>query len=235
MGNSIVNIPSTDVVDMDEEMHRRLCQGLGMTPEDLAQMAQCSGRVPGLEKQCNELIKRCSALERLIKASLCPANIPFSSVTLDRLSKESQVNITEVVKGIGNDYVDEYPVPPGKRIRLIQQRRPGYSPASVTIALNLDSDAKNYLDLAVRFYVTTDPEERGEQVGGEYRGFQFFNADGIPTPQDFPTYKNLPMTIGTEEYLVIEIEHYGQKNNLLSAFVAATVNVKGWYLACGID
>ncbi len=231
MGNSIVNIPNTD---MDEEVHRRLCLGLGITPEDLAQMTHCAGRVPGLEKQCADLLKTCSALEKLVKASLCPANIPYSPVTLDKLSKENQVEITEVVKDAGIGYVDQYPVPPGKRIRLIQSQRPGYSPVSLMLALNLANDGKNHLDLAITYYITIDPKERGENVG-EYRGFQFFNDKGAPTSQPFPTYRNLPMTVGTREYLVIEIHHQGKSNSLESAWAAASINVVGWFLACGTD
>lgn len=232
--SSIVRMTSTDV-EADDELHRRICRGLKMTPEEYAQMTRCAGRVPGLENRCRELAAECEALKRLITASYCPANMNFSQVSVDKVSKETQVNVTEIVKGLGGDYVDAYPVPPGKKIRLVQRSRPGYSPKTITVALNLANDGKNFLDLAVRFFVTTDARERGEEVGGEFRGFQFFNNDGIPTPQPFPTYKNMPMTIGTLEFLVIEIEHQGSANNLVSAFAAASVNAEGWYAACGLD
>jgi len=222
-------------VDIDDEVHRRLCQGLRSTPEELALMAQCARRVPQLESNCLELTKRCAALEKLIKMVNCPANMNVSAVTIDKMSKEGQVKIGEIVKDLGGDYVDAYPVPPKKKIRLIQKARPGYSPTMLTVALNLANDGKNHLDLAVRLYVTTDPREQGEGVGGEYRGFQLFNNDGTPTPQKFPTYKNMPMTIGTLEYLIVEIEHTGTANNLVSAFATVGVNAQGWFAACSTD
>ncbi len=232
MNEGIIQMTSAEA---DDELHRRLCQGLRSTPEEQALMAQCARRVPRLEESCQQLIARCSALEKLLDAVRCPANMNISPVTIDKISKETQVNVSEIVTGLGGDYVDAYPVPPKKRIRLIQRARPGYSPKEITIALNLANDGKNHLDIAVRLYVTTDPTDRGEQVGGEYRGFQFFNNDGIPTPQPFPTYKNMPMTVGTLEFLVIEIDHTGSSNNLVSAFAAASVNAQGWFAACGTD
>ena len=235
MNESIAKMTTSGAMDVDDEVHRRLCQGLRSTPEQLALMAQCARQVPKLESSCRELTQRCAALEKLLDMVNCPANMNVSAVTVDRISKETQVNVSEIVKGLGGDYVEAYPVPPKKKIRLVQKARPGYSPKTITIALNLANDGKNHLDIAVRLYVTTDPRDLGEGVGGEYRGFQFFNNDGIPTPQPFPTYKNMPMTIGTLEYLVIEIEHQGSSNNLVSAFAAASVNAQGWYAACGTD
>jgi hypothetical protein len=159
----------------------------------------------------------------------------FSAVTINKYSHQNQVNVNTPVTGLGPPYNDTFPVNPGTKIRLIQETRPGYSPKKMTIALNLANAGTNYLDLAITFYITTDPKQQGEQIGSEYRGFQFFNLEGQPTPLDFPTYQQNPLTIGTHEWLVVEIAHQGAANNLVSAFVAAHVNAEGWFAACGED
>jgi hypothetical protein len=217
------------------EAMRRICHVLGISPEDLALLRAMTDRLNRVEGQCKTVTNRCGSLENVLKMACCPANMLFSQVTINRVSHQNQVNVVTPVTGLGGDIVDSFPVPPGKKIRLIQARRPGYTPVNITVALNLANNGTNYLDIVVRFYVSTSEKELGENLGSEYRGFQFFNNDGIPTPLPFPLYLNNPLTIGSEEYLIIELEHTGTANNLTSAFASAFVNNAGWFAACGID
>ena len=228
-----VQLIGSDGRDLEEETLLRLCRVLRISPEDLAMLRLFGKRCDAIERDCRSLGQRCGAIEGVLDQTCCPANMNYSQPTIDKFSHKTQVNITNVVTGLGGDYVDTMPLNPGKRIRLIQEQRPGYSPVNVTVALNLANQGTNYLDLEVTFWVTTDPQIQGEQLGSEYRGFQFFTNEGVPTPIPFPTYKNMAVTIGTMNYLAIEIAHKGAANNLVSAFVAVQVNSQGWYAACG--
>lgn len=231
---AIVHVLNGDFPDEQRrELMRRLCECLGITPEEWALMRQVARQVGSLSTQCRTVTQRCATLEHIQKQSCCPANMNYSAVTINKYSHQNQVNIDTVVTGLGAPYVDGYPVNPGSKIRLIQEARPGYSPKKMTVALNLANQGTNFMDLEVSFYITTDPKQQGEKIGSDYRGFQFFNNEGQPTPLDFPTYQQNPLTIGTREWLVVEIAHKGPANNLISAFVAAYVNAEGWFAACG--
>jgi hypothetical protein len=216
------------------EMMARICDCMGVTPEEWAQIRQMVRRVEAVEGRCTSVVHSCATQENLLKMACCPANMMYSQITVDKFSHQNQVPVLTPVTGLGGDYVDSLPLPPGKKIRFRQERRPGYSPKQVTVAQNLANDGKNYLDIAVTFHVSSDPLDPGDKIGSVYRGFQFFNNEGIPTPQPFPTYRNLPVTVGTQEYLIIELHHQGSANNLVSAFLAAHVNSEGWFAACGI-
>lgn len=224
--------PSTAADDEDEKM-RMVCSYLRITPEEWALIRQAARQVGSLNTQCRTVTQRCATLEHIQKQSCCPANMNYSAVTINKYSHQNQVNVNTIVTGLGAPYVDTYPVNPGSRIRLIQEARPGYSPKKMTVAFNLANQGTNFSDLEVSFYITTDPKQQGEKIGSDYRGFQFFNNQGQPTPIDFPTYQQNPLTIGTHEWLVVEIAHQGPANNLVSAFVAAYVNAEGWFAACG--
>ena len=217
------------------EMTRRLCELLGISPEKLAELLAMLHRLESVETRCQTVVQRCATLENVIRMVCCPANQLFSAITGDNFSHQNQVNLVTPVPGLGGDYVDGYPVTPGKKIRLTQVSRPGYAPTAFMVALNLANGGTNFLDIAVTLYVTTDPKLQGEKLGSEYRGFQFFNNEGIPTPVPMPLYKNMPLTIGTMNYLMIELHHQGSANNLVSAFAAAHVNAQAWYAACGLD
>ena len=234
--HGIVQVLSNDFTDENRrDMMRRICECLQISLEDWALLRTLARRVDTVEGRCASVVNSCASTENILRIACCPANMPFGQLTIDKYSHQNQANIITPVVGLGGDYVDAMPVTPGKKIRLIQTKRPGYSPTAITIALNLANNGTNYLDIAVSFFVTTDPQEQGEMVGSEYRGFQFFNNEGIPTPIKFPLYKNMPVLVGTNEYLVVELHHQGAANNLVSAFAAAHVNNEGWFAACGIQ
>jgi hypothetical protein len=221
--------------DTSRELQRRICHVLGISPEDLALLRALSDRMVRVENGCTTVTRRCDDLQNVLRQACCPANMLYSQITINENSHKDQVNIVTPVTGLGDPYVDSLPVPPGKKIRFVQEERPGYSPVDITVALNLANNGTNYLDIVVRFYVSTKPTGPGTQVGSEYRGFQFFSNDGLVTPIKFPLYQNSPVTVGSKEYLLIEIEHLGTANNLTSAFASARVNNAGWYAACGPD
>lgn len=253
MSGQLVHVFGGNAGDSDDQQRRdlarRLCEALGMTleelavlrqisrmtPEDWALIRQISKRMQAVEGQCQSVVHTCATQANLLRIACCPANMLHSQVTINKYGHQNQVNVNVPVTGLGGDYVDNLPVPPGKKIRLVHIQRPGYSPTQLTLALNLANNGTNYLDIAVTLYVAEDPKEQGEKIGSEYRGFQFFNNEGIPTPLKMPLYQNQPLTIGTMNYLVIELHHQGAANNLVSAFAAAHVNNEGWFAACGLD
>jgi hypothetical protein len=217
------------------EAMRRICHVLGISPEDLALLRAMTDRLGRVESGCTSVTRRCDDLQNMMRQSCCPANMLYSQVTIDEYSHKAQVNVIKPVIGLGGDYVDDYPVPPKKKIRLVHEQRPGYSPVDITIALSIANQGNNLLDIVVRLYVSTKPEGPGTQIGSEYRGFQFFTNEGGVTPVKFPLYQNSPVTVGSKEYLIIELEHVGTANNLTSAFASVSVNNAGWYAACGPD
>lgn len=239
MTNQLVHVFGGNAGDSEDQqrrdLQRRLCEALGVTPEDWALFRQLARRMQAVEQQCQSVVHTCATQGSLMRLACCPANMLYSQLTINKYSHQNQVSVNIPVTGLGGDYVDTMPVPPGKKIRLIHMQRPGYSPTMLTLALNLANNGTNFLDIAVTFYVTEDAKEQGEKIGSEYRGFQFFNNEGIPTPVPMPLYKNLPLTIGTMNYLMIELHHQGSANNLVSAFAAAHVNAQAWYAACGLD
>ena len=250
MSGQLVHVFGGNAGDSDDQQRRdlarRLCEALGMTLEELAVLRQLARMTPedwalirkrmqAVEGKCESVVHTCATQANLLRVACCPANMLHSQVTINKYAHQNQVNVNVPVTGLGGDYVDTLPVPPGKKIRLVHIQRPGYSPKELTLALNLANNGTNYLDIAVTLYVAEDPKEQGEKIGSEYRGFQFFNNEGIPTPLKMPLYQNQPLTIGTMNYLVIELHHQGAANNLVSAFAAAHVNNEGWFAACGLD
>ncbi|MBK8260015.1 MAG: hypothetical protein IPK80_01605 [Nannocystis sp.] len=122
----------------------------------------------------------------------------YSQIPINENSHKDQVNIVTPVTGRGDPYVDDFPIAPKKKIHLVEEDGPGSSPVDITVALNLANNGTNFLDIVVRFYVSTKPTGPGTQVGSEYRGFQFFSNDGLVTPIKFPLYQNSPVTVGSE-------------------------------------
>jgi hypothetical protein len=184
--------------DTSRELQRRICHVLGISPEDLALLRALSDRMVRVENGCTTVTRRCDDLQNVLRQACCPANMLYSQITINENSHKDQVNIVTPVTGLGDPYVDDFPIPPKKKIRLVQEERPGYSPVDITVALNLANNGTNFLDIVVRFYVSTKPTGPGTQVGSEYRGFQFFSNDGLVTPIKFPALSKLPRHGGLE-------------------------------------
>ena len=121
------------------------------TPGLLERMMACMERLPAIEAcvtrvegQTSTCIRRCDASDQLIQTVLCPGQMNFSQRTLGEYSDNAQVNLEKIETGLGGDYVNAYPIPPGKQIRLTHLIRPGYTPTKIAIDLNIAGGGNNY-------------------------------------------------------------------------------------------
>ncbi len=215
------------------ELMRRLCS---LTGVDLLDMQRC---LVEYERRCVKLSQRCcdieakyTTLEDLLRRANCPANVLYSEVTIAEVSDDNQVQITQIVKGLGGDYVDAVPVPPGKIIRLEQEPRPGYRPHKIAIDMALANNGDNYLDFEIQFFIIPGGQSGGKPYGPKYRGNQFLNKNGTQIHVPFPPYLGRGLTVGSMEKLAVEIKHVGPANNLNSIYVTLYHDADCSYQAC---
>ncbi|MBK8266535.1 MAG: hypothetical protein IPK80_35070 [Nannocystis sp.] len=221
--------------ETSRELQRRICHVLGISPEDLALLRALSDRMVRVENGCTTVTRRCDDLQNVLRQACCPANMLYSQITINENSHKDQVNIVTPVTGLGDPYVDDFPIPPKKKIRLVQEERPGYSPVDITVALNLANNGTNS-SRHRRPLLRLDQAHRPRYAGRQRVSRLSVLQQRRPRhPDQVPLYQNSPVTVGSKEYLIIEIEHLGTANNLTSAFASAKVNNAGWYAACGPD
>jgi len=201
------------------EVIRRLCS---MTGIDLVEMQRCLLRYEAqcgeLRSQCREMEKRYKTVEDLLRAANCPTNVLFSQVTVADMSADNQVRLENIIKGLGGDYVDTFPVPPGKMIRLEHATRPGYQPRVISMDMNIANNGNNYLDFDIGFYILPGGQPGGKLFGPRYRGNQFREKDGTALKQKFPLYQNQQLVVGSLERFAVEFKN-GGPNNLESVHV----------------
>lgn len=199
--------------------------------EQFPYIQQCAARADQASK---ELASRCDATDMMFQTFICPGNVNFSQRTLDEYSDDAQVNLEAVVKDLADPYVNAFPVPPAKRIRLTHVRRPGFTPTKIAIDLNIAGGASNYLDFILQFYLVPGgvAGAEGLEIGSAMRGNQFLNKDGTQIHVPFPEYRNCPIDIGSLEDLALEIRNTGAANNLDSAFVTVYYDNRAFYQAC---
>lgn len=192
------------------------------------------GRLTGSCDKIDTLEKTIQAVEKLCQHLMCPGNTNYSQVTLDKQSNESQVNLDQIVKGMGGNFVDQFSVGPGKSIRLTHNARPGYTPEKIAIDLNLANNGNNYLDIVLQFRLVPigTPTALGTEVGSLMRGNQFLNKDGTQIHVKFPEHRGCPINIGSLESLVLDVTHSGQSNNIDSTFVTVYYNNRAFYEMC---
>jgi hypothetical protein len=151
-----------------------LLQALSCTPGLAERLMRCLDRFPDLERQlgafedkCRTTVQRCEATERLCQAYMCPGNVNFSQRTLDEYSNRSLVKLKEPVTGLGGDFVNAFPVPPGKKIRLTHPARPGFTPTRMRVDMNIAGGGNNYSDFTLQFYLVPGGvnSEQGLEVG----------------------------------------------------------------------
>jgi hypothetical protein len=195
----------------------------------MATVQKCYG---DLEEKCKTLEGTCEVLKKLVKRICCTAHQNYSSITIDELSDDSQVMLEQKVTGLGDPYVNDFPVGPKKRIRLQQKERPGWSPLEIRIDLNLANNASNYLDFQVQFFLGPGDNQPGKPIGPLYTGNQFLHKDGTQIKVPFPTYKNEPIIIGSLEKLSVEIFNNGINGNLDSAQVIIPYDNERFYTMC---
>ncbi|MBL9105649.1 MAG: hypothetical protein JNL82_32235 [Myxococcales bacterium] len=221
-----------------DEVYLKILRMLRCDPSRWAAFMSCADKVTyyqkcygDLEEKCKTLEGQCQVLMMLVRRICCTAHINFSDITIDELSDDSQVALAKIVTGLGDPYVDAFPVGPGKTIRLIQDERPGWGPTEIRIDLNLANQAVNYLDYQVQFYLGPG-EGQGKKIGPLYTGNQFLHKDGKQMQVKFPTYKNQPIVIGSLEKLAVEITNKGIAGNLDSAQVILPYDNQRFYEMC---
>jgi len=214
---------------------------LACSPGAIERLLQCAERLPYIEScmsrvegQCRTVTQRCDASDLMFQQYLCPGQVNFSQRTLDEYSDDSQVNLEDVVTGLGGDFVNAFPVPPTKLIRLTHKARPGYTPTKIAIDLNIAGGGNNYLDFTLQFYLVPGGVSTGLglEVGPQMRGNQFLNKDGTQIHVPFPEYRNAPIDVGSLETLALVIKNNGAANNLDSAFVTIYYDNKLFYALC---
>jgi hypothetical protein len=173
-----------------------------------------------------------TTLEDLFRRANCPANVLYSDVTVAEYSGNNQVELTEVVKGLGGDYVDAVPLPPGKLIRLEHLARPGYRPHKIAIDMSLANGGDNYLDFEIQLILIPGGQDGGKPYGPKYRGNQFLNKNGTQIHVPFPPYLGRQLTIGSMERLAVVVKHTGGVNNLNSIYVTLYHDADCAYQAC---
>jgi len=245
--------------DVTRDDHRKrntlaaLCYALDKRPEEIQALFECNPhRIKDLEEKCarlegiidtlksnsgsctgkcSSIDRRCDGLWNLCFEQLCPGSVPFSRYTMDEKSQENHILLNEIVKVEGDpNNVDSYPVTPLKYIRLTHPKRPGFVPKNINIDLHLANGGNNYLDIEVEFYLVSGGV--GKKVGVTYQGNNFLNKDGTQIVVAWPEYKGRRIEVGYAEHVVVVLRHIGAANNLLSANVRLTHDLKEWYALC---
>lgn len=224
-----------------QEQIMDVLQKLAYNPGILERMVRCADRLPeierclsGFEDRCRTTTNRCDALEMLCKNFLCPGHLNFSQVTLDNYSSKSQVKLAEVVTGLGGDFVNAFPVPPGKKIKLTHKPRPGYTPTVIRIDANIAGGGNNYSDFTFEFFLVPGGMNSvlGFELGDKYDGNIFLNKDGSQISVPFPEHRNHPIDIGSLETLSVVITNGGAANNLDSAHINIFYDNSRFYELC---
>jgi hypothetical protein len=221
--------------DTSRELQRRICHVLGISPEDLALLRALSDRMVRVENGCTTVTRRCDDLQNVLRQACCPANMLYSQITINENSHKDQVNIVTPVTGLGDPYVDDYPVPPKKKIRLVQEERPGYSPVDITVALNLANNGTNlprHRRPLLRLDQAHGPRHADRQRVSRLSVLQQRrprHPDQVPALSKLPRHRGLE---GVSDHRDRARRHRQQSH---SAFASARVNNAGWYAACGPD
>ncbi len=216
----------------------QLLSVLGHTRDSWELLLRCPDKVAYLvgcfkqyEDRCKTLEGQCELIMKLFRHVCCPANVNFSKLTIDGLSDESQVNLNTIVQNFGPDFVNTFPVPPGKKIRLTHPTRPGWTPVEIRIDLSLGGGAQNYLDFTAQFDLGPG-EVLGQAVGPLYFGNQFLNKDGTQIRVPFPKYKGEWIDVGSLERLGVIISNKSAGVNLDSAQVVVLFDNNRFYEMC---
>jgi len=248
--NSPVKVIGT-IADRDD-MFRQMCACLGIPPETMRELRRCLpdliacapkltactptlqkiegcvttiAQVPEMCTRLDEVVSRCDKFTNILKNAGCPGQKKYGNVTLSRYSSITTVDIDQIKTGLGDPYVDTFPVATTKKIRLDQLARPGYIPEEIEINLVLANDGTNYLNANIQFFVGDS------KVGPNYKGSAFLDADGRTKKIKFPHFDGEPVEIGSDDVLSVEIAMSGP-NALTFATVVIHVDAQGWYNAC---
>ncbi|MFY0531669.1 hypothetical protein [Nannocystis pusilla] len=197
-------------------------------PEVQRQLNQAEDRCRTMQTKCDSLEAVCRTLDMLVRSFLCPGNVNFSQRTLDEYSGKSQIKLVEIVKDLGDPFVNAFPIPPGKKIKLTHKSRPGYTPTEIRIDMNIAGNGNNYSDFTVQFYL----QPLNLDIGDEYDGNIFLNKDGTQIAVPFPEYRGAALDIGSQETLSVVISNNSAANNLNSAHVNIFYDNSRFYELC---
>ena len=214
---------------------------LACTPGLIDRLLQCVDQIPRIqqcvttvEDKCRNISNRCDAFDMFCEGYICPGNVNFSQRTLDEYSDNAQVNLEQIVSGFPNPpYVAAFPVGTNQIIRLTHKPRPGYTPKTIAIDLNISGGGSNYLDFELQMFLVPGgvASDQGLEIGSKMRGNQFLNKDGTQIHLPFPAYRNQSIDVGSLETLAIEIRNTGAAN-LDSAFITVYYDNRAFYELC---
>ena len=195
---------------------------------------QLDTRCHQLEQHCIQLRQQCEAFEMLCRTYMCPGTVNYSQRTLDGFSDKGKVLLNQIVQDVGPDFVNSYPVPPGKSIRLTHRARPGYLPGKIGVDLNIAGGGSNYLDFELQFFLVPGgfSDGVGVAIGEMMTANEFLDKDGSQKLRDFFQWQGYPMDIGALEYVAVTIKNTGGANNLDSAQVNLYYDNKLFYELC---
>ncbi|GEM_PF-2562877 len=230
-----------------EQLVREFCATFGFKraqmlaiPEMMANYARLEETVARLERQLDgsqahgcdttKVQKRCDDIWAVARRACCPGNILHSQFTLDQLSDEHKVKLSEIVEMTG--FESAFPLEAGKAIRLEQLVRPGYIPEKIVVDLTFDNKGTNYADIEITFWLGPGGSTRGTRIGPTWDGSEFLETDGSKLEVRFPTYRGQPHEVGAMERLAVEIRHTGNTNKLISAKVRLPVDDEHWFEQC---
>jgi hypothetical protein len=221
--------------DTSRELQRRICHVLGISPEDLALLRALSDRMVRVENGCTTVTRRCDDLQNVLRQACCPANMLYSQITINENSHKDQVNIVTPVTGLGDPYVDDFPIPPRRRSASCRRSAPATAPSTSPSRSTSPTTAPISSTSSSASTSRPSPRAPARRSAASIAAFSSSATTASSPRSSFPLYQNAPVTVGSKEYLIIEIEHVGTANNLTSAFASARVNNAGWYAACGPD
>ncbi len=239
-----------------EDKYNKLCQLMNVSPGQLRrlfgcidELVECAPKMrangPALDQLNNcvstlrelpefcsrldEFAAKCNRFEALLKIACCPAHRQLGNVTLDEYSSKTTIDIDVIEQDLGDPYVNQYPVPTGKFIRLVQSDsyKAGFIPEEIEINFSLSNNDTNYLAINVQFYVNE------KSIGSRFKGSLFLDADGRTKRVKFPKWRGNPVLVGSEDVLAVEIEMTGA-NSITQATVVIHLNAEGWYELCGV-
>ncbi len=231
-----------------EQTLMALCYALNCEPADLQHICQSRQRMSELERKCaalehaltnqqscggncREVAKKCDGLWKYCIDHLCPANVPFSRVTIDEYSGINQIELNTVIKvEDDNSFVDNFPVAPGQKIKLTHAEQPGFIPKELRVDIDLANGGTNYLDIHLEFFLVGGPTPK--KLGVTFRANEFLNKDGSQIAVPWPHYKGCPVEVGFSETVVCILSHRGLANNVESAMIRLKHDLEQWYAMC---
>lgn len=188
----------------------------------LNHVAACAPQIGNFKS----VVDRCRSLEDVVRDACCPGNVAFGDIGNHFFSSKNTLYLKNVAQNFGADYVNSFPVPPNKKIRLEQGRFSGFVPELVEMHFTMANGGTNYLNIEVNFFV-------GEtHIGSEMLGSTFRDEDGRTKKVAFPTWRGKSgILIGYQERVAVELSITGP-NNLEFATVAIHVDAEAWARLC---